>query len=404
AAELRGPGWPPGAAACRLLPLLQGCGPLASAHVLVLLALERHHAVRRPARPPLPARGLAALGWLLAPLLALPQAFVFRPAPRPGGPRCRSVFEELPRWHGLAYAAYRAATGFVAPACLLCWAYGRIVLAVWAARGHKAAGSGRHRLGPAAGAGGCGMPRARARTLQLTLVLIALFALCRLPRCALELGLASAPARPGARGPREALAALGIVAAANSALNPFAYLLFQSHRPWARRLQRGLCGTGPGAACCCPGLEAEPRHRATHRALHRPRRRPCADPAPPTAPGAAIPEPSDPGTDILGLDTAGHATVGSSISGSADPRTAISGPAIPGHATAGSAISGSADPGAAILGPAIPGHATAGSSISGSADPRAAISGPAAPLPGDAGSAALGHATQRSGPAGESRC
>ncbi|XP_064357038.1 probable G-protein coupled receptor 150 [Dromaius novaehollandiae] len=349
AAELRGPGWPPGAAACRLLPLLQGCGPLASAHVLVLLALERHHVVRRPARPPLPARGLAALGWLLAPLLALPQAFVFRPAPRPGGPRCRSIFEELPRWHGLAYAAYGAATGFVAPACLLGWAYGRILLAVWAARGHKAAaGSGRRYAGPPPGLGGCGMPRARARTLQLTLVLIALFALCRLPRCAMELGLASAPARPGARGAREALAALGIVAAANSALNPFAYLLFQSHRPWARRLQRGLCGAGPGGACCCPGLEAEPRRRATHRAPHRPRRRPPADAAP------------------------------------ADPSAAISGPPDPGAATADAAISGPATPGAATAGAAISGPATPGAAISEPATAAAAVSGPATPPPGAA--------------------
>ncbi|XP_072717053.1 probable G-protein coupled receptor 150 [Ciconia boyciana] len=128
AAELRGPaGPPPGAAACRLLPLLQRCGPLASAHGLVLLALERH-------RPALPARGLAALGWLLAPLLALPQAFAFRPAPRPGGPRCRSVFEELPRWQGLAFAAYGAATGFLAPAALLCWACARSLAALGAAR------------------------------------------------------------------------------------------------------------------------------------------------------------------------------------------------------------------------------------------------------------------------------
>ncbi|XP_067172529.1 probable G-protein coupled receptor 150 [Apteryx mantelli] len=348
AAELRGPGWPPGAAACRLLPLLQGCGPLASAHVLVLLALERHHVVRRPARPPLPARGLAALGWLLAPLLALPQAFVFRPAPRPGGPRCRSIFEELPRWHGLAYAAYGAATSFVAPACLLCWAYGRILLAVWAARGHKAAGSGRRCPGLLPGAGGCGMPRARARTLQLTLVLIALFTLCRLPRCALELSLASAPAQPGAHGPREALVALGIMAAANSALNPFAYLLFQSHRPWAHRLQRGLCGVGPGATCCCPGLEAEPRHRATHRALHRPRRRPRTD-AVPANPAAAI---------------LGPATTGATISGPADPAAAISG------------------------------LATAG----------AATSEPATPLPGGASSATPGPATPPPGATAEGRC
>ncbi|KAM6109749.1 putative G-protein coupled receptor 150 [Phoenicopterus ruber ruber] len=273
AAELRGAAGPPGAAACRLLPLLQRCGPLASAHGLVLLALERH-------RPALPARGLAALGWLLAPLLALPQAFAFRPAPRPGGPRCRSVFEELPRWHGLAFAAYGAATGFLAPAALLCWACARSLAALGAARRARAEGGGRRRGGlPGAGGGG-GLPRGRARALRLPLVLAALFALCRGPRCALELGLASAP---GGGGRREALAALGIVAAASSALNPYASLLLHSRRPGARRLRRGLCGDGAGAAaCCCPGLDGQGRRGAT---LRRPLRRRAASPGPRGPPG-----------------------------------------------------------------------------------------------------------------------
>uniref|UniRef100_A0A8C8SDY9 G-protein coupled receptors family 1 profile domain-containing protein n=1 Tax=Pelusios castaneus TaxID=367368 RepID=A0A8C8SDY9_9SAUR len=107
----------------------------------------------------------------------------------------------------------------------------------------------------------------KSRTLQLTLVLIALFALCRLPRFVLELSLAFVEA-PAAAGLREARTALGIVAVTNSALNPYAYLLFQSHRPWARRLQRSLCRAGPGPTCCCPGPEGEPqpRRRPNHRA------------------------------------------------------------------------------------------------------------------------------------------
>ncbi|XP_067424737.1 LOW QUALITY PROTEIN: probable G-protein coupled receptor 150 [Emydura macquarii macquarii] len=297
-AELLGAAWPAGDAACRLLKLLQGSGLLASSNVLVLIALERHHVVRQPAaHPPLPARALATLGWLLALLLALPQAFVFRLASRPGGSRCLSIFEQLPRWHGQAYGVYGAVTSFLAPVCLLCWAYGRILLALWAAQEQKppaaaergeGSGGRRRRVGlPAARslllrlpAASCPMPRARVKTLQLTLVLIALFALCRLPRFVLELSLAFGPGgeAPAAAGLREARAALGIVAVTNSALNPYAYLLFQSHRPWARRLQRSLCRAGPGPACCCPGPEGEPRRRPNHRALqrHRPKNGPPA--------------------------------------------------------------------------------------------------------------------------------
>ncbi|XP_024062389.2 LOW QUALITY PROTEIN: probable G-protein coupled receptor 150 [Terrapene carolina triunguis] len=306
AAELLGAAWPAGDAACRLLKLLQGSGLLASSNVLVLIAMERHHVVRRPADPPLPARALAALGWLLALLLALPQAFVFRLASRPGGSRCLSIFEQLPRWHGQAYGVYGAATGFLAPVSLLCWAYGRILLALWAAQEEKPpaargeGGSGRRRGRPAARplllrlpAASCPMPRARVKTLQLTLVLIALFALCRLPRFVLELSMAFGPGgeAPAAAGLREARAALGIVAVTNSALNPYAYLLFQSHRPWARRLQRSLCSAGPGPTCCCPGPEGEPRRRPNHRAPHRHRPK---DGPPPGAQRAAFCTPVQP--------------------------------------------------------------------------------------------------------------
>ncbi|XP_077792333.1 putative G-protein coupled receptor 150 isoform X1 [Podarcis muralis] len=288
--------WPAGDATCRLLWFLQGSGLLAPSHMLVLIAIERHHMVRGPAHPPLsflPARGaLAALGWLLALLLALPQAFVYRLAPPEAGGRCLSIFAQRPRWHGQTYAVYWAVAGFVAPACLLGGTCGRILSALGGAPGAKddyddaepsrgAAGSGRHYGAELPGASAAprpppplllrllpvakcalpsppaprSLPRARARAVQLTLALATLFALCGFPRFLLELALAFA----SSEGADEARAALGsIMAATNSALNPYVCLLFHSHGPWARRLQRRLCR--------CP--DGQPRRRARHR--HRP--------------------------------------------------------------------------------------------------------------------------------------
>ncbi|XP_060092261.1 probable G-protein coupled receptor 150 [Heteronotia binoei] len=283
--------WLAGDATCRLFRLLQGSGLLAPSHMLVLLALERHHLVRGPLhlqQPPpafVPARGaLAALGWLLTLLLALPQAFVYRLAPPQDGSRCLSIFAQQPPWHGQAYAVYGVLTSFVAPACLLGGTCGRMlsILSASSAKEEEpsrgAGGSSRHhrvelpgvaappplllRLLPPAKcalpspSAPRSLPRARARALQLTLALTTLFALCGFPRFVLELGLAFAfPASTA----EEARTTLGsIMAATNCALNPYVCLIFHSHRPWARRLQSSLC--------CCP--DGQPRRRAPHR--HRP--------------------------------------------------------------------------------------------------------------------------------------
>ncbi|KAJ7335762.1 hypothetical protein JRQ81_013703 [Phrynocephalus forsythii] len=326
--EAGGEEWLSGDAACRLLRLLQGSGLLAPAHMLVLIALERRQAAaaaaRGPARsrPPssLPARGaLAALGWLLALLLALPQAFVFRrasPPPPPGG-SCRSIFAQLPRGHGQAYAVYGALTGFVAPACLLGGTCGRILWALSNSRAKEeeeeeeeeeaaprrdpAGGSARHGAaaelhGVASGApprrrllllrrcpvvAKCllpspplpppppprTLPRARARSLQLTLALATLFALCGFPRFLLELSVAFGP---GPGGDDEGQASLvSLLAATHAALNPYVCLVFHSHRPWARRLQRSLCR--------CP--DGQPRRRARHRYRPPPPPLPAEGPA-----------------------------------------------------------------------------------------------------------------------------
>ncbi|XP_015283678.1 PREDICTED: probable G-protein coupled receptor 150 [Gekko japonicus] len=283
--------WPAGDATCRFFRLLQGSGLLAPSHMLVLLALERHHLVRGPQhlQPPqasfMAARGaLAALGWLLTLLLALPQAFVYRLAPPQDGSRCLSIFAQLPPWHGQAYAVYGVVTSFVAPACLLGGTCGRMLSALSASSAKEeepsrgAGGSSRrHRLelpGSAAPpplllrllpVAKCALPspsaprslpRARARALQLTLALTTHFALCGFPRFVLELGLAFASPASTAEEARTTLGS--IMAAANCALNPYVCLIFHSHRPWARRLQSNLCR--------CP--DGQPRRRAPHR--HRP--------------------------------------------------------------------------------------------------------------------------------------
>ncbi|KAM6467822.1 putative G-protein coupled receptor 150 [Liasis olivaceus] len=289
-AEPGGAGWPAGDATCRLLRFLQGSGLLAPSHMLVLIALERHRLAKGPPPPRelpppfmLTRSALAALGWLLALLLALPQLFVYRLAPSQPGGRCLSIFPQLPRWHRQVYAVYEAITGFVVPACLLGGTCSRILATLSASQAKEegppeggAGGSARRCRVELPGVPGptpplflrllqmarCAsrspsaprsLPRARARALQLTLALAALFALCGFPRFILEMGVAFVSPEGTAHEARTTLSSM--MAATNGALNPYVCLLFHSYRPWAQRLQRSLCR--------CP--DGQPRRRAPHR-------------------------------------------------------------------------------------------------------------------------------------------
>ncbi|XP_029143128.1 LOW QUALITY PROTEIN: probable G-protein coupled receptor 150 [Protobothrops mucrosquamatus] len=264
-------GWLAGDTTCRLLRFLRGSGLLAPSHMLVLIALERQRLAKGPPPPQeslppfvLARSALVALGWLLALLLALPQLFVYRLVPSQPGGRCLSIFPQLPRWHGQVYAVYEAITGFVAPACLLGRTCSRIlaILTAWRRRPRPAAPSAASPISKCASRSPSAprsLPRARIRALQLTLALAALFALCGFPRFILELALAFAFPDGATQEARTTLS--NMMAATNSAINPYVCLLFHSYQPWARRLQRSLCR--------CP--DGQPRRQARHRQRLSPR-------------------------------------------------------------------------------------------------------------------------------------
>ncbi|KAG8504325.1 putative G-protein coupled receptor 150 [Galemys pyrenaicus] len=261
--------------ACGFVQLLQVSGRGASAHLVVLIALERQRSVRGPRHPPLPARALAGLGWLLALLLALPPAFVVRggvPSPPPAATpavrtwfqehSCRGIFTSLPRWHLQIYALYEAVVGFVAPVAVLGIACSRLLRAWWQRPPEAPSAEAPWSAQAASNA----LPRAKVQSLKMSLVLALLFVGCELPYFAARLAAACSSGPVGDWETGYLAVTLRLVGVVNSALNPFVYLFFQAGDCQLRRQLRRRLGT---VCCATEGVTEDEEGARGHQALHR---------------------------------------------------------------------------------------------------------------------------------------
>lgn len=198
---------------------------------------------------------MAAIGYGAAALLSLPQVGVFRQNHVTSTgiffnkTVCESIFRDLPDWHRKLYLVFISIVVFYLPIVIIAFCYVRIYLKV----SQKTADGLAASTQPAAPATASkkasrrpgkvllqstrssSLPKAKTKILKMTVVIVSTFVVFGLPYHFLEMVVSFG--HHSLVGPTS-MAVFGAMAVANSAVNPYVFLLFNT--------PGGGCGS-----CCC---------------------------------------------------------------------------------------------------------------------------------------------------------
>ncbi|XP_061700612.1 gonadotropin-releasing hormone II receptor-like [Syngnathoides biaculeatus] len=174
--------WHGGDALCRLLSFLKLLAMYASASVLVVISLDRHHAIVRPLQM-LSARcrnkRMLVLAWSLSLLLATPQLFVFGTVDVVLGDvgvhfiQCATHTSFSVRWQETSYNMFHFGTLYVLPLLVMSCCYGRIMLHI---NNTHLKNKGQLRRSSSES-----ISKARMKTLKMTVIIVLSFVVCWTP-------------------------------------------------------------------------------------------------------------------------------------------------------------------------------------------------------------------------------
>ncbi|XP_078685705.1 vasopressin V2 receptor-like [Branchiostoma floridae x Branchiostoma belcheri] len=220
--------WYAGNVMCKVIKVGQALGLMASSNMLVVIAIDRHHAIRSPMKRALPAKRMIVAAYSVALLCSLPQAYIFREVTTPTGESfCKAIFREVGRWHLQAYITYVAMVLFSVPLLIIIVAYARILKKISdrVRDGKSPLSTRRHNRIYIQSNNNEAMVRAKMKTLKMTMVIILTFIICGTPYFIVEMWMAFGdPATLDMR----VVGVLGIFASANTATNPFVFLYFNT--------------------------------------------------------------------------------------------------------------------------------------------------------------------------------
>ncbi|KAH3891754.1 mesotocin receptor-like [Dreissena polymorpha] len=234
--------WTAGDCLCRVLKFLQTFSMTASNYMLVVIAIDRHQAIRAPLKESFSCRRryiwkMVGLGWSIAAFVSLPVAGIFHTNADPdGGVRCENIFRYRPLWHRQIWICWVTFSVFLLPVLILFISYIRIVQEI----SKKAFQSNSLKYKPRKGefclqsTPSSSLPRAKSKTLKMTCVIILSFIICTTPYFIIEnllsFGMHCVISK-------KVYALLAGMAACNSATNPYVFLAFNVNIGWFKRLK-----------------------------------------------------------------------------------------------------------------------------------------------------------------------
>ncbi|XP_005111608.1 vasopressin V2 receptor [Aplysia californica] len=240
--------WLAGDVMCRLIKLLQIFAICASTNMLVVIAVDRHQAITAPLRKQFSVLVMAAVGWGAALLCSLPILYVFhvRYDEKKNVTLCENIFRNRPREHRQAFLTYAGLVNFLIPLIILCVCYIRIFLKI-ARKASDSRTTKRQSFKPGkihltSSTTSATLQSAKLKTLRMTVVIVTCFIVCGLPYFIAEMILSYGDFHMLSKS---VYALLGGIAVANSAVNPYIFLLFSVNHHCLRSLKMCPAQTGP---------------------------------------------------------------------------------------------------------------------------------------------------------------
>ncbi|XP_022109623.1 cardioacceleratory peptide receptor-like [Acanthaster planci] len=237
--ELQNYHWYAGNVGCKIIMALQTASLMASSYMLVIMALDRHQAIRAPLKEGFSVKKMTILAWGLALGLSIPQMIVWQ-IKNKGFDSCLTNLKETPQWR-LVYLIFGGLFMFFIPFVIITVAYIRLSKKIWdKARetSGKARNSSKKKKIYMQSTGSSSLNRAKIKTLKMSVVIIVLFVLCGLPYFVVEMIQSYLLHVESSLNP-DVLGVFGIFAVSNSAVNPYVFLFFNKRTKCMKLIRLG---------------------------------------------------------------------------------------------------------------------------------------------------------------------